>query len=128
MIPFNKVTLARHGRGKAIEVELIGEVGQDGKIDTSSLRGTPMVELMQFCGKRDIDPSQALADGINVHLENAVRRTEGNQLAAILISQGLAENPVEARLMAMHVNQLSRKLGTENVAVLNLLASLKKAS
>jgi hypothetical protein len=127
-----EITLSRHGRGQPVKTILLGEkkikAGGSGEtIDTSALKGFPLNDLISFAQQHSIDPSQAMADGINVHLESAARGTSGPSIQSAVLDSGLAATPEEARLVAMHIRQLSKRLGKEDSEMLEAMVALKAA-
>jgi hypothetical protein len=90
-----------------------------GQMDTSDLRGVPLELLVMHAAEEGVDPSEALAAGVN-----ALKIARLKALAPSLtkeVAERLHLNPTQARLTAMHIQKMARQSGRSPSDIISAL-------
>lgn len=99
----------RGRKPQTIKVPQLGTLVDDRTVDTTSFRGYPFMDLVNFYQGQGIDPSQALVEGGNKLLRERARDSAPS-LTRLLLASGVVTDPKEARLLDMHLKKTAKFL------------------
>lgn len=125
VLAFSPVRLPKRGRGAEIIGQVLGDVmttDAGDTVSTESLKGYPINLMMAFARDQNIDPSQALADGINAQMAHRARNANPSyDIQRKMLETHMVSNEADARLAALYVRQLGKRTGLEPGEVLEAL-------